>query len=50
MDVDVIVGNAALWALAEQNPRTTEEMVGIDGLGPWKRQAYGEAILGVLGN
>jgi ribonuclease D len=48
VDVDVILGNAVLWALAEQNPRTLEGLVGIDGLGPWKRQAYGEAILRVL--
>lgn len=50
VDVDVIVGNAVLWTLAEQNPRTTEELLDIEGLGPWKRQAYGEAILGVLGD
>jgi ribonuclease D len=48
VDVDVILGNAVLWTLAEQNPRTIEELLGIDGLGPWKRQAYGEAILDVL--
>jgi ribonuclease D len=50
VDVDVVVGNAVLWILAEQNPRTLEGLLGIDGLGPWKRQTYGEAILGVLGN
>lgn len=50
VDVDVIVGNAVLWTLAEQNPRTLEGLIDIDGLGPWKRQAYGEAILGVLEN
>ncbi|MBN1811891.1 MAG: HRDC domain-containing protein [Anaerolineae bacterium] len=50
VDVDVVVGNAVLWTLAEQNPRTTKELLGIEGLGPWKRRTYGEAILGVLGN
>jgi ribonuclease D len=50
VDVDVIVGNAVLWALVERRPRTPEELAGIEGLGPWKRQAYGEAILEVLGN
>ncbi len=49
VDVDVVVSNAVLWTLVEQNPRTTDELLGIDGLGPWKRQAYGEAILEVLG-
>jgi ribonuclease D len=48
VDVDVVVGNAVLWALAEQNPHTTDELASIEGLGPWKRGAYGEAILGVL--
>ena len=48
VDVDVIMGNAVLWALAERRPRTPEGLVGIEGLGPWKRQAYGEAILRVL--
>jgi len=50
VDADVIVGNAVLWALAEQNPRTMEELAGIESLGPWKREAYGEAILGILGD
>jgi len=49
VDVDVVVGNAVLWALTEQNPRTTDELASIEGLGPWKRGAYGEAILEVLG-
>ena len=50
VDADVIVGNAVLWALAEQNPRTMEELASIESLGPWKREAYGEAILGILGD
>jgi hypothetical protein len=36
--------------LAEQNPHTMEELAGIESLGPWKREAYGEAILGILGD
>jgi ribonuclease D len=48
VDVDVVVCNAVLWKLAEQNPRTIEDLQAIEGLGPWKRKAYGEAILGVL--
>ncbi len=48
VDVDVIVCNAVLWKLAEQNPRTIEGLQAIEGLGPWKRKTYGEAILGVL--
>jgi len=48
VDVDVIVSNTVLWALAEQNPRTFENLSRIEGLGPWKRKAHGEAILEVL--
>lgn len=48
VDVDVIVGNAVLWELAETPPHTLEELDGVDGLGTWKQSAYGEAILRVL--
>jgi ribonuclease D len=48
VDADVIVGNAALWALAEQNPRTLEDLSHIEGLGPWRHSTYGMAILEVL--
>lgn len=48
VDADVIVSNATLWDLAEQNPSTTEGLHHIEGLGPWKRKAYGQAMLEVL--
>jgi ribonuclease D len=48
VDASVVVSNSTLWALAEQIPHTLEELRDIEGLGPWKRQAYGEAILKVL--
>jgi ribonuclease D len=48
VDADVVVSNTTLWALAEQNPRTLEDLNRIKGLGPWKRKTYGEAILRVL--
>jgi ribonuclease D len=50
VDLDVVAGNSVLWALAERNPQTLEELSSIEGLGPWRRKAYGEAILRVLGN
>jgi ribonuclease D len=50
VDVDVVVSNATLWALAEQHPRTVADLASIEGLGPWKRKTYGEAILSVLVN
>jgi len=48
VDTDVVLPNAVLWALAERNPTTLEELEDIPGFGPWKRQTYGEAILRVL--
>jgi ribonuclease D len=48
VDVDVVVSNAVLWALAERRPRTREELSTIEGLGPWKQKMYCEAILSVL--
>jgi len=48
VDPDVVVGNAVLWVLAEQNPRTFDDLRRIEGLGPWKCKTYGEAILKVL--
>ena len=45
---DVVIGNTALWALAEQNPSTIEELNRIEELGPWKKRAYGEKILSTL--
>ncbi len=48
VDPDVVISNAALWALVEQNPRTVGDLSRVEGLGSWKRKAYGEAILKVL--
>jgi ribonuclease D len=48
VDVDVILCNAVLWELAERHPHTIEDLEAISELGPWKRGAYGEAILKVL--
>lgn len=50
VDVDVIVGNAVLWELAEKTPRTLEELDGIEGLGAWQRKMYGDGILEALAN
>ncbi len=50
VDADVIVSNAALMALAQRRPRNLDDSTGIDGLGPWRRMTYGQAILHVLEN
>ena len=46
--VGVILSNAILWTLAKQNPRTLDALDDVEGLGPWKRETYGKAILKVL--
>ncbi len=48
VDTDVVISNAALMTLARRNPHDLAALEGIDGLGPWRRRAYGEAILEVL--
>jgi ribonuclease D len=48
VDVDVIVSNAVLWALARRAPKTRQDLEGIAGFGPWKQAAYGRGILDAL--
>lgn len=48
VEADVILSNAVLWALAERPPRSFDDLLHIDGLGPWKRQAYGAALIELL--
>ncbi len=45
---DVILPNALLRALAVRNPQTLEELVEVDGLGPWARETWGPEILQTL--
>jgi ribonuclease D len=48
VDPDVVVSNAALWTLAQHAPRTPDQLVELNALGPWKQKTYGEALLAVL--
>jgi ribonuclease D len=48
VDPDVVVSNAVLWAVAERNPVNLGDLRHIDGLGPWKRKAYGADMLRLL--
>lgn len=50
VESDVIVPREALWELARRAPRTVGDLHGLEHLGPWRRQAYGEEILGLLAN
>ena len=44
----IVFGDATLRALAEHRPRSVEQLDGISGIGAKKRDAYGEAVLGVI--
>jgi len=50
VESDVIISTNAMWAIARANPLTTSELNQLEGLGPWRRQAYGEDIIETLGN
>ena len=49
VEVSVIMTNAVLWAIVDRQPETLEDLKGIEGLGSWKRETYGEDILEVVG-
>ncbi|MRH28203.1 DNA helicase RecQ [Microbacterium sp. SYP-A9085] len=44
----IVFGDATLRALAEHRPGSLEELDGITGIGAKKREAYGEAVIGVI--
>lgn len=46
--LDIVLNSATLIEIAKLNPRNVDEMVGIAGMTPWKRGAYGDDILRVL--
>ncbi len=47
VESDVIISKDALWAIARRKPASVAELGGIRGLGPWRRQAYGAALVAV---
>ena len=48
VESDVIVSKQTLWSLAHLAPTSLDQMQGIQGLGPWRLQTYGEEILQVI--
>ncbi|MFN8560180.1 MAG: HRDC domain-containing protein [Anaerolineae bacterium] len=48
VESDVIISKDALWVLAERAPASLDEMDGVPGLGPWRREVYGAEILAVI--
>lgn len=49
VESDVIISRDAIWAIAEANPRTLDELAALSLLGPWRMQKYGEEIVRLLG-
>ena len=45
---DVILSKNLMWILAQEAPRTLDDMQGIPGLGPWRLSNYGPELLEVL--
>jgi len=50
VELDVILSNSTLMALAKQYPRTAEAMAQVEALDEWQRGMYGEELLRVLNN
>ncbi len=48
VESDVILPNAALWALAWNPPQQPEELLNTPGIGPWRKKTYGADLLGLL--
>ena len=49
VESDVIISRDALWAIAQANPRTVDELAALDALGPYRLGQYGEEIIRQLG-
>jgi ribonuclease D len=45
VEPDVIVSNAVLMAVAQRQPRTPQELTGIEGLGPWRLKTFGQQLV-----
>lgn len=48
VESDVIISRHTLWDIAEQNPRTPDDLAQVDSVGKWRLQTYGQEILDVL--
>jgi ribonuclease D len=48
VDSDVIISKQALWDIAENAPRTLDDLREIKSIGDWKFNAYGQEIIHVL--
>lgn len=50
VESDVVASRDALWAIAQANPKSLDDIAALDVFGPWRFEAYANAILQVLRN
>ncbi len=48
VESDVIISKQTLWALAHKAPSQIDDLQGVQGLGPWRLDTYGQEILQIL--
>jgi ribonuclease D len=48
VESDIIISKHILWDVAQTVPETIDELRGVQGMGPWRVNTYGEEILRVL--
>jgi ribonuclease D len=49
VEADVIISRNTLWQLAREMPTTLEQLSAMQGLGPWRLEAYGAELLDLIG-
>ena len=50
VESDVILSRAALWEIAQNNPKNNDELGRLESLGAWRCETYGDEILNILNN
>jgi ribonuclease D len=48
VESDVIIAKETLWALARTPPQSVDDLDKVPGLGPWKRDKYGDELIKLL--
>jgi ribonuclease D len=48
VEPDIVLTNQALWAIAQRNPRTRQELGGDGLLAPWEVEEFGDEVLRVI--
>lgn len=48
IEADLVLSKQALWAIAERNPRSLEDLESLDAVDPWECARYGAALIACL--